>query len=221
MYLVDRVGSPKLIFFDCDSTLSAIEGIDELARLRGAEVLAQVAALTNDAMDGRVPVEAIFRRRLEIIRPTRADVAAVGQLYVENVEPTARATVEALRATGWTPIIVSGGFNPIIAPLAEFLGIARVEAVDLYFDAIGTYAGFDENSPMTRSGGKPRCVEAIKRELGAGRTALVGDGVSDLEAREVVDDFFGFGGFVERPKVKANAHTFVRRLDEILLLLNQ
>ena len=221
MYWVDGVRSPKLIFFDCDSTLSAIEGIDELARLRGAEVLAQVAALTNDAMDGRVPVEAIFRRRLEIIRPTRANVATVGRLYVERVEPTARTTVAALRATGWTPVIVSGGFSPIIAPLAEFLGIERVEAVDLFFDATGAYAGFDENSPMTQSGGKPRCVAAIKRELSPGRTALVGDGVSDLEAMGAVDDFIGFGGFVERPKVKANAHTFVRRLDEILLHLNQ
>ena len=40
----------KLICFDCDSTLSAIEGIDELARVRGPEVFARVEAMTHDAM---------------------------------------------------------------------------------------------------------------------------------------------------------------------------
>lgn len=221
MYLVDPVESLKLIFLDCDSTLSAIEGIDELARLRGAEVLAQIQTMTNDAMEGAIPVEAVFRRRLEIIRPTRADVAAVGRLYVEKVEPTAKATVAALRATGWTPIIVSGGFRPIIAPLAEFLGIERVEAVDLFFDAEGAYAGFDEQSPMTKSGGKPRCVQMLKAELRPTRTALVGDGVSDLETVGVVDQFIGFGRYVERAKVKSGARTYVRRLDEILLFLGR
>src|ERR1039457_31925 len=37
----------KLICFDCDSALSSLEGIDELARLRGAEVFAHVEALTD------------------------------------------------------------------------------------------------------------------------------------------------------------------------------
>lgn len=211
----------KLIFLDCDSTLSAIEGIDELARLRGAGVMAQIQTMTNDAMDGAIPLESVFQRRLEIIRPTRAEVAAVGRLYVEKVEPTAQATVAALRATGWTPIIVSGGFRPIIAPLAEFLGIERVEAVELFFDAAGGYAGYDEHSLMTRSGGKPRCVEFLKTELSPQRTVLVGDGVSDLETVGVVDLFIGFGRYVERAKVKSGAQAFVRRLDEILLILDQ
>ena len=39
-----------LIFFDCDSTLSAIEGVDELARLKGKEW--RVSLLTQKAMDG-------------------------------------------------------------------------------------------------------------------------------------------------------------------------
>ena len=38
----------RLIFFDCDSTLTAIEGIDELARLKGQ--YDHIAALTRRAM---------------------------------------------------------------------------------------------------------------------------------------------------------------------------
>ena len=48
------MSSLKLLIFDCDSTLSAIEGIDELARVRGPEVFKRVEEMTNDAMDGSV-----------------------------------------------------------------------------------------------------------------------------------------------------------------------
>ena len=106
------MGTMKIIAFDCDSTLSAIEGIDELGRSRGPAVFAQIEAMTHDAMNGRLPVEAVFGRRLELIQPRRADADAVGRRYVETVEPTARATIAALKSRGWTPVIISGGFRP-------------------------------------------------------------------------------------------------------------
>ena len=219
MCFVCLVVAPKLIIFDCDSTLSAIEGIDELARGRGPAVFAGVEAMTRDAMDGKITVEDVFARRLEIIRPRRADVAAVGRLYIEQVEPTARETVTALKAAGWTPLILSGGFRQAIVPLAEWLGIARIEAVDLYFDAAGNYAGFDGNFPSTRSGGKPVCIAALKRELAPARVVMVGDGVSDLETQPVVDRFIGFGRYTERAKVKAAAQAYVYRLADVPALL--
>jgi phosphoserine phosphatase len=42
----------NLILFDCDSTLSAIEGVDELARLRGPDCFAEIEAMTYAAMGG-------------------------------------------------------------------------------------------------------------------------------------------------------------------------
>lgn len=221
MYSVCSVAPAlKLICFDCDSTLSAIEGIDELARVRGPEVFARVEEQTREAMDGRIPVEAVFGRRLEVIRPSQTDAAAIGRQYIEQIEPTALATVAQLKAAGWMPIIVSGGFRPIIAPLAAHLGIARIEAVDLYFDAAGHYTGYDANFPTTRSGGKPEIMRALKAELRPARLVMVGDGVSDLETKGDVDLFVGFGRYAERPKVKANAAAFVRSLAELVPLLS-
>lgn len=211
----------KLIIFDCDSTLSAIEGIDELARARGSQVFAEVEAMTTAAMEGKIPVEGVFARRLAIIRPSRANVDAVGRLYVEQVEPTALATIMQLKAVGWTPIILSGGFGQAIKPLARHLGIARIEAVDLRFDAKGEFAGFDDKFPTTRSGGKPVVVAGLKQELKPARTVMVGDGVSDLEAKPVVDLFVGFGRYTERAKVRAGAHAFIHSLAELPALLNQ
>lgn len=209
------VPAPKLILFDCDSTLSAIEGIDELARGRGPAVFARVEAMTRDAMEGRIPVEEVFARRLDIIRPRLADVVAVGRQYVEQVEPTARAVIAELKAADWTPLILSGGFRQAIAPLAKHLGIARVEAVDLFFDAAGDYTGYDDKYPSTRSGGKPRRIAELQHELAPERTVMVGDGVSDLETKPVVDLFVGFGRYTLRAKVKAQAKVFLLSLADL------
>lgn len=209
----------KLICFDCDSTLSAIEGIDELARVRGPKVFAEVEAMTNDAMNGKIPVEAVFGRRLEIIQPRRADVEAIGRRYIETIEPTAKSTVAVLQERGWTVVIVSGGFRPVIAPLAAVLQVSRVEAVDLFFDAAGNYRSFDEKFPTTRSGGKPEVISQLKAELRPAQTVMVGDGVSDLEAKPVVDRFIGFGRYTVRPKVQAGAHAFVHSLADVLALV--
>jgi phosphoserine phosphatase len=213
------VPATKLICLDCDSTLSAIEGIDELARLRGLAVLGRVEEMTNDAMEGRLPVESVFERRLELIEPRREDLTAVGRRYVETVEPTARETIAALVARGWTPVIVSGGFTQAIQPLADFLGVTRIEAVELKFTAEGEYDGFDETAPTSRSGGKAEVVYRLRAELKPEITVMIGDGVSDLEAKPHVDRFIGFGRYVVRPKVKAEADLFITSLAYLLEIL--
>ena len=209
----------KLICFDCDSTLSSIEGIDELARIHGPEVFARVEAMTRDAMNGRVPLEEVFGRRLDIIRPGASDAAAIGGRYLANVEPSAKATVGVLVERGWTPVIVSGGFRQAIRPLADFLGVARVEAVDLHFGPDGAYNGYDAAYPTTRTGGKLEVIRALRSELGPARVVMVGDGVSDLETRPEVELFIGFGGFVARDRVEREAAVFVRALEAILPLV--
>ncbi len=213
------VSSPKLLIFDCDSTLSSIEGIDELARVRGPEIFKRVEEMTNEAMDGKIPVEAVFGRRLEIILPEARHVAEVGQRYIDTIEPDAKAVIDTARAAGWTPLIISGGFRQAIRPLADFLGIDRVEAVDLFFDAEGRYHGFDESYPTTRSGGKPEVVNRLRRELTPARVVMIGDGVSDLETKPVVDLFVGFGRYMAREKVRREAAAFITRLVDLPAIL--
>jgi phosphoserine phosphatase len=209
----------KLICFDCDSTLSSIEGIDELARLRGPEVFARVEALTNDAMNGLVPMEDVFGKRMEIVRPGREEAAAVGRRYVETVEPTAKETLSLLMETGWTPVIISGGFRQTIRPLADFLGVSKVEAVDLHFLPDGTYKGYATTYPTTRSGGKGQIITELRAEFSPERVVMVGDGASDLETAPQVDLFIGYGGYVAREKVKREAKAFVTSLGSIPALL--
>jgi len=210
----------KLLLFDCDSTLSAIEGIDELGRLRGPEVFKAVEDMTTQAMDGSTPVELIFAKRLDMIKPTLKELESIGQKYIQQVEPTAVDTIKKLKSAGWTVIIVSGGFTQAIRPLAQYLGIERVEAVELRFNADGSYAGYVESCPTAKSKGKNVVVLKLRDEFKAYQMILVGDGASDLEVKGDVDKMIGFGRYTARPKVKAGADAFITSLDQLITLLD-
>jgi phosphoserine phosphatase len=209
----------KLLIFDCDSTLSGIEGIDELGRLRSADIAAQVAQLTTDAMEGRVPIDDVFGLRLGLIQPSRQECASLAQRYLDRVEPHAKCVITTLKGESWDIAMISGGFVPCIAPLAAYLGIDRIEAVPLYFDASGAYAGYGTDYPTTRNGGKLDVVRQLKAEGAYTTTVMVGDGVSDLETKPGVDLFIGFGAYVSRSKVRAQADGFIHGLDELPVLL--
>jgi phosphoserine phosphatase len=190
------------VIFDCDSTLSSIEGIEELARDHREEI----ARLTDLAMNGLVPLEEVYGRRLDLIGPSRAAVEAIGARYIETLVPGAAETVRRLQQAGAIVQVLSGGLGPAVRMLARHLGIddARVAAVELRFDPSGRYAGFDTASPLARSGGKRRWVEttgaALPRPM-----LLVGDGATDLEARPVLDAFAAFTGVVTREAVARGA----------------
>lgn len=193
------------VVFDCDSTLVAVEGIDELS----GPFREQIQALTDAAMDGSVPLEDVYGRRLEIIRPTRAQLDAVAAEYVRTLVPHARETVAALRWLGKTVRILSGGLLPAVLAVAAELGLEPedVAAVDISFDEDGAYTGFDTTSLLARGGGKP----VVLREWNLPRPALlVGDGATDMEARPAVDAFAAYAGVVERPLVVAGADYVLR-----------
>jgi phosphoserine phosphatase len=195
------------VIFDCDSTLSTIEGIEELAAVRRAEVM----ALTDAAMRGAIPLEEVYGRRLELVRPNRAQVEALGKRYIETLVPHARETVAALQSEGIEVRIISGGFLPAVRIVARHLGIDEdaVAAVDLEFDGSGEYTGYDAGSPLAYSGGKRTIIERWGPELPR-PVLMVGDGVTDLEASSVVDAFVAFAGVVERAPVVEMADMVVR-----------
>jgi phosphoserine phosphatase len=193
------------VIFDCDSTLTAIEGIEELARAQREEI----TRLTELAMRGAVPLEQVYGHRLELIRPSQSDIAEVGRLYLRHLVPGVRETIRALQVDGVTVQILSGGLAPAVLVVGRELGVpdSLVAAVDVYFNSDGSYRGFDNNSPLTRSGGKRTWIEAS----GLSRPRLlIGDGATDLEARPAVDCFAAFVGVVDRPEVSRAADVVLR-----------
>jgi phosphoserine phosphatase len=205
------VTQPKRLFdivcFDCDSTLSRIEGIDELARRAGVE--AEVAPLTAASMAGALPLDAVYAERLTMVRPDRAAVDWLGKRYVEGLVPGARETVAALTRVGVPVHIVSGGLRLAIEPLAATLGVpaSYIHAVDMVFADDGTYRDFDRQSPLVRPDGKGVVCRALAKDRTS--IALVGDGATDLAARAFGVFIVGFGGVARRDAMIRGSDIFI------------
>ncbi|HEX3577045.1 MAG TPA: HAD-IB family phosphatase [Thermoanaerobaculia bacterium] len=200
----------RFAFFDVDSTLVTIEGIDVLA-----DGNPEIAKLTDAAMNGEIALDQVYAKRLEMIRPSKERVGQLGTKYVQSVVDGATETIAALQDNGVIAHLVTAGIEQAIRPLADALNVRNVHAVKLTFDADGNYADFDRRSFLTRAGGKELVVRDI-RARSHGRAAFVGDGVSDLDAKPAVDLFIGFGGVVVRPRVKENADLYVTNLRDVL-----
>jgi phosphoserine phosphatase len=215
----------RFIFFDCDSTLSRIEGIDELARMRG--VAEQIARLTHQAMNGETDLEEVYAERLRLLTPTRGEMRALARRYSETLVEDARELLAALLFLQREVFIISGGLAPPVKSFGRWLGLpaGHIRAVNLQFDQLsGAWWEYGpgrerahqeerylihEESPLAESQGKAAIVGELLADPSGGRSLLVGDGVSDLEARDAVDLFVGFGGVVFRERVAREADVYV------------
>ena len=74
----------QTIVFDCDSTLSRIEGIEELARELASDWSPRIQELTRAAMAGEIPLEEVYGQRLKSMRPSAASMARVLGLIISR-----------------------------------------------------------------------------------------------------------------------------------------
>jgi len=220
-----RWATYDLIFFDCDSTLSTVEGIDELAKLKGKE--GRVGLLTDKAMNGDLDLAEVYGKRLRAIRPTRGQLKAIEERYAETEVEDASEVIAALQFLGKRVFIISGGLIDAVRGFGRRLGVApeSIRAVELEYNELSgewwrynepqaqheqTYLEYVEG-PLTISSGKPDIIRELSGDL-SGRRFMIGDGSSDLATRDVVDLFVGYGGVVARDKVRNESEVFMETL---------
>lgn len=219
----DRWATYDLIFFDCDSTLSTIEGIDELAKLKGKEW--RVGLLTNKAMDGDLDLAEVYGKRLRAIRPTRGQLKIVEERYAETIVEDAQEVISALQFLGKKVFIISGGLVDAVRGFGRRLGVApeNIRAVELEYNELsGEWWNYHDpqaqndqrymeyiEGPLTISSGKPDIINELAADS-HGRRIMIGDGSSDLATQDVVDLFVGYGGVVSRDKVKNESEVFIQ-----------
>ncbi|HEY6074299.1 MAG TPA: HAD-IB family phosphatase [Gemmatimonadaceae bacterium] len=206
------------VIFDVDSTLSGIEGIDWLAAQRGPEIAAWSAGLTERAMQGEIPIEAVYSERMRMVKPTLPEIQRLGEVYIERIAAGAAEAIAALRGAGVESVMVSGGLRQAMLPLARELGVTEenVYAVSVFFDQDGGYAGFDDASLLTRQSGKRTLVGQMNLK---GPILAVGDGMTDLEIKSVVQGFAAFTGFTRREVVIEQADYVVENFDQLRTLI--
>jgi phosphoserine phosphatase len=196
-----------IICFDCDSTLSEVEGIDELAERAGCG--AEMAALTNAAMNGEVSLESIYAKRLELIKPDQQAIDWAADLYIEKMVQGVEQVFQQLHSQGKQVHIISGGLKQAILALSEKLqvDVDHVHAVEVLFTSNGDYLEFNQQSSLARNGGKAEiCAQLNKAGL---KMAMIGDGNTDMEAKKAGAYCIGFGGVVARDIVREQADVFV------------
>ena len=97
-----------LVVMDMDSTLIAIECIDEIADMQGLKP--EVAAITEAAMRGEIDFAESLRRRVALLKGL--DEHALQRVYGERLQlnPGAEIMLAKLKEHGIMTLLVSGGF---------------------------------------------------------------------------------------------------------------
>jgi D-3-phosphoglycerate dehydrogenase len=204
---------------DFDSTLVAAETLDVLAGIalagapdREARTRA-VAAVTDRAMAGEVSFAAALRERIDLLDARREHLPALIERLEGALTPSARRNRAFLSRP--EVFVVSGGFEEVIGPLLEPLGVTsdRIRANRLLFDHRGRLSGVDPASPLAHDGGKIVAARAI-----GGALVMVGDGWTDLEVWRAgaAVRFYAYTEVVARPTVVAAADRVAASLEDLL-----
>ncbi len=203
---------------DVDSTLTGIEGIDWLAERRGPDLAAEIGELTRQAMDGTIPIDRLYGRRLDLVRPTPEELAALAAAYRAAAAPGAREVLAQFREAGMQLRVISGGIRGAVVPFAQWLGIpaVAVHAVEVRFDGQGRYHGWDTSSPLATSTGKGTLLRSLDLPV---PILAVGDGITDLAMRSAGASLAVFTGFVRREAVVQGADHVLSSFDELRSLV--
>lgn len=204
-----------LVVLDVDSTLIENEVIELLASEAGS--LERVAAITEEAMNGRLDFAESLRARVATLEGlTAQDVStAVSRI---TVTPGARELIDAVHAEGGLVGAVSGGFHEAIDALARELGLDHWQANRLE-TRDGVLTG-KVDGPVVDAAAKARALRhwAADNRIPARQTVAIGDGANDLEMIHAA----GLGvGFDAKQAVRDAAHVHIgtRDLSQVLPLL--
>ena len=195
------------IIFDCDGTLSTIEGIDFLAEQN--HLGDHVKQLTAEAMGKTGINPELYQQRLDLVKPTRQQVQQLGHHYFAHKVLDSDTVIQVLTKLNKAIYIVSAGLKPAVLDFAKKLGVNenRVFAVNAEFDRNNHYCNFDHHSPLVHNDGKRVIVEQIKKQHT--QLAYIGDGLNDLIVRSHVTRFIGYGGAYFRENIAAACEFYI------------
>lgn len=206
----------KLLISDMDSTLITVECIDELADFVGKK--AEVARITERAMNGELVFESALRERVALLKGL--PVGVLQQCYEERVEmmPGAKTLMATMKKHGAHGVVVSGGFTFFTARVRDALGFDEDYSNRLEVEH-GVLTG-KVIPPILGKEAKLAQLQASCKELGiaAAEALAVGDGANDLPMLMAA----GLGvAYHAKPVVRAQAAARLAHTDLSALLYVQ
>ena len=208
-------GKRKLVAFDMDSTLIAVEIIDELAKLAG--VGEQVAAITESAMQGEIDFKESFRKRVALLKGLKLSELENMSMNLPLSEG-AELVTSTLKDLGYKLAILSGGFTFVGEYLKEKLGFDYVYANEL--DLVDGEVTGEVCGEIIDGERKALLLKEIaeRENISLEQTIAVGDGANDLPMINAA----GMGvAFHAKPIVRERAGNTISTvgLDGLLYLL--
>jgi phosphoserine phosphatase len=206
----------QLLIADMDSTMIEQECIDELADAIG--IKAEIAAITERAMNGELDFEAALRTRVALLKGLERRVIEEVRREKITLTPGGRALVQTMKAYGAYTALISGGFTFFADHFARRIGFDEATANTLEFD--GEALTGTVTSPIVDKSIKLKRLEALVGERGIdlSQTLAVGDGANDLDMIRAS----GLGvAFKAKPAVAAAADVRIDHSDLTALLYLQ
>ena len=113
----------KLVVFDLDNVIIDGEGIDEIGKLVNVED--QIAAITEQAMQGELNFETSIKQRVGLLEGAAVD--DIKKLADEMpLMAGAEETVKSLKENGFDVIIISGSFDIIANTIKQKLPVDEI-----------------------------------------------------------------------------------------------
>ncbi len=109
----------KLLLADMDSTIASTETLDELASFAG--IKDQIAAITKQAMEGKLDFHAALRERVGLLEGLGVESLQI-TLEETKLNPGAKTFANTMRAQGATCVLVSGGFTFFTSEISKRSG---------------------------------------------------------------------------------------------------
>ncbi|MEM9726099.1 MAG: phosphoserine phosphatase SerB [Pseudomonadota bacterium] len=215
--LTPRQATPKrLLIADMDSTMITVECIDEIADVHG--VGAEVASITERAMQGELDFEGALRARVALLKG--APISTLETVWRERVQLSdgAEAAVRGMAARGARTALVSGGFTYFTTRVAAACGFHEHQANTL-MEKDGVLTG-EPGAPILGRDAKGAALARILSALDASpeQALAVGDGANDLDMIEAA----GLGvAYRAKPVVAERADARLDRSDLTALLYLQ
>ena len=209
--------------FDFDSTLTQVEGLEELATIALAghpealRRLEEIERLTEGAMNGSMPFAEALAKRVNLLSANARHLGPLVESLKGKLSKSVLRNADFFARHKDQILVVSSGFKEFITPVVAQLGISadRVYANTFVQDAEGNIIGYDESNPLARDQGKV----ALLRQLALpGHITVIGDGYTDYEMRRegLAHSFYAFTENVRRDKVVRLADGEAQSLDEFL-----